>query len=127
MCYIVIASSMTLELQTLPAQVREAFLGLQAENVRLQAVLKLKDEQIRLLNLLRWGPKADQLSEAQLALFPQELIVVAPEVEGEAGQPEGKKTLAALPQAKAPRRNHPGRAVLPAHLERREEIIPCHP
>ena len=118
---------MTLELQTLPAQVREAFLGLQAENVRLQAVLKLKDEQIRLLNLLRWGPKADKLSEAQLALFPQELIVLAPEVEGEAGQPEGKKTLAALPKAKAPRRNHPGRAVLPAHLERREEIIPCHP
>lgn len=32
-----------------------------------------------------------------------------------------------MPKAKVPRRRHPGRTALPAHLERREEIIPCHP
>ncbi|MCW5559068.1 MAG: transposase, partial [Verrucomicrobiae bacterium] len=32
-----------------------------------------------------------------------------------------------VPKAKAPRGRHPGRTALPAHLERREEIIPCHP
>ena len=118
---------MTLDLQALSPQAREAFLGLQAELSRLQTVLKLKDEQIRLLNIQRWGPKADKLSEAQLALLPEELIVAAPEVEGEADQPEGKKALGNGARAKTPRCNHPGRASLPAHLERREEIIPCHP
>jgi transposase len=118
---------MTLDLQDLSPQAREAFLALQAEVSRLQVVLKLKDEQIRLLNIQRWGPKADKLSEAQLALLPQELIVEAGEVVGEAAQPEEKKALDSVPKAKTPRPNHPGRAVLPAHLERREEIIPCHP
>ena len=118
---------MTLDLQSLPPHARQVFLDLQAENLRLQIVLKLKDEQIRFLNIQRWGPKADKLSEAQLALLPRELIVAAPEVDSEADQPEGKKAMAPVSRAKAPRGNHPGRATLPAHLERREEIIPCHP
>jgi transposase len=118
---------MTLDLQTLAPQVRQAVLDLQAENSRLQLLLKFKDEQIRLLNLQRWGPRADQLSEAQLALLPQELFVAPPEVETEAAQPEEKKTLAPVPKAKPARGPHPGRAVLPAHLERREVILPCHP
>lgn len=118
---------MTLDLHSLPPEARQAFEGLQAENLRLQSLLKFKDEQIRLLNLKRWGPKADKLSEAQLALLPQELIVVPPEVEQEAGVPEEKKTPVKVPKAKTPRGPHPGRAPLPAHLERREEVIPCHP
>src|SRR5882724_8080700 len=92
---------------------------LQSENHRLQILLKLKDEQIRLLHIRLWGPKADKLSEAQLALLPQELIVVAAEVEREAALPEPEKSAPALPKAKAPRSHHPGRAALPAHLERR--------
>lgn len=116
----------TLDLTSLPPEAREAFAALQAENLRLQVILKLKDEEIRLLNLRRWGPKADKLSEAQLALLPQELIVVPPEVEQEAALPEEQKTLATVPRAKAPRGPHPGRTPLPAHLERREVIIPCH-
>lgn len=118
---------MTLDLHSLPPEARQAFEGLQAENLRLQSLLKFKDEQIRLLNLKRWGPKADKLSEAQLALLPQELIVIPPEVEQEAGVPEEKKTPVKVPKAKTPRGPHPGRAPLPAHLERREEVIPCHP
>ena len=116
---------MTLDLHSLPPEARKAFEGLQAENLRLQTLLKFKDEQIRLLNLKRWGPKADKLSEAQLALLPQELIVLPPEVEQEAALPEEKKTPPRAP--KAPRKPHPGRAPLPEHLERRVEIIPCHP
>jgi len=118
---------MTLDLHSLPPEARAAFEGLQEENLRLQTLLKLREEQIRFLHLQRWGPKADKLSEAQLALLPQELIVVPPEVEQEAALPAKQKTLAPLPKAKAPRGPHPGRAPLPAHLERREEIIACHP
>ena len=118
---------MKLDFTSLPPEFKQAFAVMEAEVSRLQVVLNLKDEQIRLLNIRLWGPKADKLSENQLALLPQELIVLAPEVEREAGLPEKDKTSASLPKAKYPRKNHPGRTTLPDHLERREEIIPCHP
>ena len=118
---------MKLDFTSLPPEFKQAFAVMEAEVSRLQVVLNLKDEQIRLLNIRLWGPKADKLSENQLALLPQELIVAAPEVEREAEVPEKDKALAGIPKAKAPRRNHPGRTTLPDHLERREEIIPCHP
>ena len=118
---------MPLDLQSLPPDVSQAFAAMQAEIGRLQLIVRLKDEQIRLLNIQKWGPKADKLSENQLALLPQELVVVVPEIEREAEVPEPAKVLAAVPKAKSPKSNHPGRATLPAHLERREEIIPCHP
>jgi len=108
----------------MPAEARQAYRDLEAENARLTLLLKLREEEIRLLNLQRWGPKADKLSENQLALLPQEICVTPAEVEREAALPEKDK---ALPQAKAPRARHPGRAALPAHLERREVIIPCSP
>ena len=81
------------------------------------------------LNIRRWGPKADKLSEAQLALLPQEVLVTAAEVEREADLPAQEKEtgLARVPKSKPARSNHPGRAAFPAHLERREEIIACHP
>jgi len=118
---------MPLDLQSLPPDVSELVKHLQAENARLQLIVSLKDEEIRLLNLQKWGPKADKLSENQLSLLPQELVVVVPELESEAELPESAKLLAAVPKAKSPKSNHPGRSTLPAHLERREEIIPCHP
>jgi len=110
----------------MPLPVRQAFESLQAENARLQFLLKFKEEQIRLLNLRLWGPKAEKLSDAQLLLLPLELVVANSEVEQEAALPEPQKTLPGA-QAKAPRARHPGRAELPEHLERREEIIPCRP
>ena len=112
------------DLNATPEQLRQAYEGLQAEIVRLHVVIKLKDEQIRLLNIEKWGPKADKLSPDQLALLPQELVVRAAEVEREATLPEAQKQ---WPKARQPRPNHPGRAELPAHLERREVIIPCAP
>lgn len=118
---------MPLDLRSLPPDVSQAIAALQAEIGRLHLIVGLKDEQIRLLNIRRWGPKADKLSEDQLSLLPLELIVVVPEIGREAGLPEPSKVLVVVPKAKAPKSNHPGRATLPAHLERREEIIPCHP
>lgn len=101
-------------------------LALQAETLRLQTHLKLKDEQLRLLSLRVWGPKGEKLSEAQIQLLFKELAVAAPEVAQEAALPEAQKNLP-LPKAKKARAKHPGRQALPKHLERREEIIPCHP
>ena len=118
---------MKLDLTSLPPDFKQAFLAMEAEVSRLQMVLNLKDEQIRFLNLRLWGPKADKLSQNQLALLPLELIVSTPEVEREADLPEKDKVLASVPTAKAPRKSHPGRAAFPEHLERREEIIACHP
>jgi transposase len=107
-----------------PEQMFKAYLEVKAENLRLQTIIQLQKEEIRLLNIQKWGPKADKLSEGQLALLPLEVAVTTAEVEREAALPESEKQ---LPKAKKPRPNHPGRAELPAHLERREVIIPCHP
>jgi transposase len=99
---------------------------LQTETLRVQTLLKFKDEQLRLLSLRIWGPKSEKLSEAQIEILFQELIVDEPEVAKEAELPEAQKTLP-LTKAKKPRTNHPGRQALPPHLERREEVIPCCP
>src|SRR6266581_4033359 len=94
-------------IESLPAEVRLAYTSLQAENARLTQIIKLQDEEIRLL--------------------PLEISVTPAEIEREAARPEKDKALPLQPKAKTPRANHPGRASLPAHLERREEILPCHP
>jgi transposase len=99
---------------------------LQGEVARLQRLLQLKDEQIRLLNFRFFGPKSEKLSSAQITLLLDEASLSGAEVEQEAGRPEAQKQ-DPLPKAKQPRPNHPGRDRLPEHLERREEIIPCGP
>lgn len=113
-------------LDSLPQPARQAFEGLQAELARLQRIIQLKDEQIRLLNFRLFGPKSEKLSPAQMPLLLQEISLVAGEVEREAELPEAQKQVV-LPKAAKPRRNHPGRDKLPEHLERREQIIPCCP
>ena len=55
-----------LVIESLPVEVRLAYTSLQAEVARLTHIIKLQGEEIRLLNLQRWGPKADKLSENQL-------------------------------------------------------------
>jgi transposase len=115
-----------ISLESLPEPARQAFEGLQAELARLQRIIELKDEQIRLLNFRIFGPKSEKLSSAQIPLLLQEISLTAGEVDQEAGQPEAKKQNP-LPRAKQPRPNHPGREKLAEHLERREEIIPCCP
>lgn len=99
---------------------------LEAEVARLQRIIQLKDEHIRLLNWRLFGPKADKLSSAQLPLLLEEVSLTAGEVDQEADRPEEQKQNL-LPRTQQPRRAHPGREPLPASLERREEIIPCCP
>ena len=107
-------------------ETRQALADSQAEVARLRRVVELKDEQIRLLNFRIFGPKAEKLSSAQIPLLLDEASLTTGEVEREAALPAAQKE---NPLAKAKRRrpNHPGRERLPEHLERREEIIPCHP
>jgi transposase len=108
------------------SDLQQALEKAQAENARLQKVIQLKDEQIRLLNFRLFGPKSEKLSSAQIPLLLQEISVSAGEVQQEAERPETEKQ-PRLPEARKPRSSHPGREALPQHLERREETIPCCP
>src|SRR6266850_1599003 len=112
-------------------ELNQAVQDLQARNLwlenkilRLEQLLQFKEEQLRLAYLQKYGPKSEKLSEAQLELLESEISVTAPEVEQEASRPPKEKELA---QARKPASNQRGRAPLPAHLERKETIVPCAP
>ncbi|HEX9047729.1 MAG TPA: IS66 family transposase [Verrucomicrobiae bacterium] len=120
-------------LEDLPANVRQAFIGLESENARLrdeslrqQQIIRLQAEQIRLFNFKLYGPKSEQLSPDQMQLLQAEISLTQGEVDQEAQRPAAQKA-APRPKVKIPRPQHPGREPLPAHLERREVILPCHP
>ncbi len=104
----------------------QALADAQAENRRLLRIIELQTEEIRLLNIHRFGPKGEKLSSLQGVLLLQEPSVTAQEVAREAELPQAQKEQP-LPRAKQPRPNHPGRQRLPEHLERREQIIACCP
>ena len=108
------------------SDLQQALEQAQAENARLQRIIQLKDEEIRLLNFQRFGPKSEKLSSAQSLLLLDEVSVSADEVEQEAERPQTEKQ-PRLPESRPPRSSHPGREPLPEHLERREETIPCCP
>jgi len=114
-------------LDSLPPRARQAFVDLQAENARLVRINQLQEEKIRWFNLKLWGPKGEKLSPDQTLLLLAEASVTAAEVEHEASLPTAAATGTPVPKAKQPRPHHPGREKLPAHLERREVIIACHP
>jgi transposase len=120
-------------LDTLPAAVRQAVESLESENARLrheqarlQTVVQLQAEQIRLFNFRLFGPRSEQLSPDQMQLLQAEISLSAGEVEQEAQRPAAEKA-APRPKVKIPRPHHPGREPLPAHLERREVVLPCPP
>lgn len=121
---------MSLTLTDLPPETRELVERVIAvergEKDRLAAEVRLLREHIRFLLLQKYGPKSEKLSDNQLQLLDGEPCVTSEEVEKEAA-------LAAKdPQTREPRipkrnRQHPGRLDLPAHLERRPEIVPVPP
>src|SRR5579863_8759477 len=125
-----------ISLDTLPDPVRQAFqelqaqadrlAGLPAEVVRLEQIIELQNQKIRLLNLKLWGPKGERISPAQTALLFDEASVTSVEIEREADLPPSQKETP-LPRAGKLRAHHPRRERLPEHLERREVIIPCPP
>lgn len=112
-------------IESLLSEARLRIETLQAEVARLNQVNQLMNEQVRLLNLRFFGPKADKLSPNQMQLLLQEVSLTQPEVDREADRPEVEKRLVA--KSKKPRAEHPGRERLPEHLERREEVIACPP
>ncbi|MGH9447694.1 MAG: hypothetical protein ACRD3O_18500, partial [Terriglobia bacterium] len=89
-------------------------------------LLHLREEQIRLLNFRIFGPKSEKLSPDQMQLLQSEISLNQGEVEQEAQRPAAEQA-APRPKVKIPRPQHPGREPLPAHLERREVVLPCHP
>ncbi len=82
------------------------------------------EERLRLLRIAKYGPRGENLSAAQLALFEQEISATLDEVAAEAAR-------GALPETPAAqrknRKQHPGRQTLPADLPRVEKIIACPP
>lgn len=104
----------------------QALADAQTEIRRLHRIIELQKEQIRLINIKRFGPKGEKLSSLQGALLLEEPSLTAQEVAQEAELPREQKEQP-VPRAKQPRPNHPGRERLPEHLERREQIIPCCP
>jgi transposase len=109
------------ELERLACQLQDQASRIESQ----QRELRLKDETIRWLNLRLWGPKGEKLTPDHTQLLLAEPSVTEAEIAGEASRPA--PAAPPVPKAKAPRANHPGRHPLPAHLERREVIVPCHP
>jgi transposase len=105
------------------------------EIARLQLGIRLREEQLRLARIEKYGPKSEKLSATQVLLLDLEPGVHVEEVAKEAALPESEKQLdtgadtqdTAQPKTNGPRyiKAHVGRSALPAHLERREVIIPC--
>ena len=48
------------------SDLQQALERAQVDNARLQKIIQLKDEQIRLLNFRLFGPKSEKLSSAQI-------------------------------------------------------------
>ena len=114
----------------------------------LELELRLREEQLRVEKMARYGPKGDRLNDAQIELLELEPSVELAEAEKEADLPEAEKNLRerlaaaraeleeekkkARQAAKESRGLRPaeikcrgGRNIFPAHLPRVEQILPC--
>jgi transposase len=107
----------------------------------LELQVRLREEQLRMVLIKKYGPKGESLGKDQALLLDLEPGVQEAEVALEAGLALVDKTLpeaALLQQEQASRHNkktkpgtpryatvHPGRHELPAHLPRVEVIVPC--
>jgi transposase len=114
--------------------VRPAVHRLYSRIAHLEMALKMREEQLRIERIRKYGPKGEKLSHEQVLLLDLEPGVQAGEVEKEAEMADADKALAEAaikPKKKArkegPRyaKAHPGRNPLPAHLPREEVIIAC--
>ena len=108
---------MTVELDQLPPAARTLIEGLQVE-------VRLLREQLRLMRIQKYGPRSDKLSDLQLELLDSEPCVTSEEVAAEIDRVE-KNPSARTPRMGVEDPKHPGRTELPAHLERRIELIPA--
>lgn len=113
-----------IDLQNLPASLREKIASIALQVEALQKENKLLREVIRRFQLEKYGPRAEKLSDDQLTLLDAEASVTAAEIAAEAELPT---TESKPPPRKPKNQDHPERIELPAHLPRREVIIPCPP
>lgn len=95
------------------------------------AKLKIQslEGQLRQERIARLGPRSETLTDLQLSLLDEEPGVTLDDVAAEAERgplpkPEAPVSSTA-PKSKG--KLHPGRQTLPAHLPRKEEVIPCAP
>jgi transposase len=88
---------------------------LKEKSERLEKEVGLLKAMLRLMRLEKYGKRSEKLSDGQLELLEAEPGVSAGEVETEAE---------IVPESRPVRvKDHAGRNALPAHLERREEIL----
>ena len=80
------------------------------------------EERLRLLRIAKYGPRGENLSATQLAMFEQEISATLDEVAAEAVRGELPATPAPPRQA---RERHPGRQTLPPELPRVVKVIAC--
>ena len=124
----------------LPSLTPEARQGVEALLKRVQTLemeVRLREEQLRLALIKKYGPRGEGLSKDQALLLDLEPGVQEGEVAAEAALPASDKVLpeaARLEAAQAQKLKkrsaqygqvHPGRQELPAHLPRVEVIVPC--
>jgi len=85
------------------------------------------EEQLRQERIARFGPRSETLTDLQLSLLDEEPSVTLDDVaaETECEALPGPETPDSRQTPKRKRKPHPGRQTLPAHLPRKEEIIPC--
>ena len=120
-------SSVTPEIAALMARLEEsdrrAQLAENELNLSKMRIVQL-EERLRLLRIAKYGPRSENLSAAQLALFEEEISATLDEVAAEAARG------AVLEAPATPRNNrkpHPGRQTLPADLPRVVNVIACAP
>jgi transposase len=89
--------------------------------------IKVLEERLRLDRIARYGKRSETLSDLQLQLLDLEPGVSSEEVEAESQREPLQPQTPQDKSASKPRRKHPGRQELPAHLERVEEIVACTP
>jgi transposase len=110
--------------ETLPAALFEKLngsLSIDQDQLRFaEYKVRVLEERLRLVRIDKYGPGSEKLSDAQLELLEWEPGVSSAEVKAESERDQLKLPL-------KPRRKHPGRQELPAHLLRVEKIIPCSP
>jgi hypothetical protein len=80
------------------------------------------EETLRQERIARFGPRSENLNDLQLLLLGEEPSVTLDEVSAEAGREPLTEEAPATPIRPRPRKPHPGRQQLPAHLPRKEEV-----
>jgi transposase len=92
--------------------------------------IQVLEERLRLERIARYGKRSETLSDLQLQLLDLEPGVSSEEVAAESQRepitaPAETESRSEDKPADKPRRKHPGRQKLPAHLERVEQIVAC--